>query len=564
MVGAIGLAAVALVVKVSPVSGFTQSGAALPGGNVVPMGHEWITRMAALELLGGDPLPHNDPKDPRKTWKQGLAKNPSLKGADHEVNDIKHDKLDDGRYESTYDAVFAAIIGERWVDIGGFNVTKSSLGSVNCFDMVAQEPVDVQYDHFMRKWSESGNAGGVSAADQSRARFLQYFVNAATSPSGVVTVWDGGVTAAKVTVDRNYFLLGRAVHLFEDSFSLEHTVRQADDNYETIHQVKSYLCAAGSEQHSHSTAAVLDYTSGDVIWIPGTRWEPGWGGYKASNMKTNALVATEAMKDVWAAFIRVMAKDDKDRAAAAQQEAQTLIENWLKPQPDMSSWYSDPRHRGPTYVLAPGESGPGVSVATCMKGLSSTQSQTQYAANIEATRRTCLYNIQPVLGFSDAVDPSLKMPYNWEWTSTSWQTPPASWQIPNVVVPPEIKVTIKSVKAKQYMVAPDGVSDNNWIYVKGGDTLKWIVVGDRDHAIFRSSKAPLFLSYRESTGAVKFYDTATDADYKLDKTGSARTIYNNHWKDYMWLSGSSPYITHDGDPKKDSAQWIIDGLPGSW
>jgi hypothetical protein len=33
---------------------------------------------------------------------------------------------------------------------------------------------------------------------------------------------------------------------------------------------------------------------------------------------------------------------------------------------------------------------------------------------LEATQRLCIYNIQPVLGFSDAVDPELHIAYNWE------------------------------------------------------------------------------------------------------------------------------------------------------
>jgi len=205
-----------------------------------------------------------------------------------------------------------------------------------------------------------------------------------------------------------------------------------------------------------------------------------------------------------------------------------------------------------------------MSVAACMKGLSKTETQDQMAKRIEDSRRTCLYNIQPVLGFSDAQDPSLRMPYNWEWKSTLWQTPPAGWQIPTVTVPPEIKVTIKSVKNKKYLVAPDGIRDDNWIYAKDGDMLKWIVVGDKDNASLRSAKAPLFLSYRESTGAVKLYSTAKQAQYKLDKQSGKRTIYNTYWKDYMWLSGDSPYITGKGDPKNDNAQWEIDGLPAGW
>jgi hypothetical protein len=95
---------------------------------------------------------------------QGLAKDPSLAGAQHEVEQIKDHKVKDARYESTYEAVFAAIIGERWVDIAGFNVSKAMIGKYNCFYNVSQEPVDVQYDHFIRRYDDRGGSGGVDAA----------------------------------------------------------------------------------------------------------------------------------------------------------------------------------------------------------------------------------------------------------------------------------------------------------------------------------------------------------------------------------------------------------------
>jgi len=569
LIAAAGLGLAALVIHSAPVSGFTQSGVTVNFiGSGIPMGHEWITRMAGMELLGGDPVIKTDPSDPRKHWKRGLAKDPDLHGAQHEVEQIKDHKVKDARYESTYEAVYAAIVGERWVDIAGFNVTKSQIGSgPNCFDNVAQEPADVQYDHFMRRYDDRAGGGGVDAAQRSIDRFIDYFVTAATAPGGVITVWDGGGYSALVTVDRNYFLFGRAVHLFEDSFSSEHTVRLDSDMYEQVRQVKSYLCAAGSEQHTHSQKDVFDYQSGDVIWKPGTRFDSGWSGYKASNMKTVALVATEGMKDVWAAFIRTMNKDDKDRADAARKEANRLADSWLRfNHGEMKLWYDDAAHRDGTYVLGNGQTGKGQSVKQCMAGLGAgTDDQDKRAKQIEDDRRKCLYNVVPVLGFADAQDPELKMPYNWQWRdSLRWQEPPKDWKLPDVKVPPEIKVKIKSAKNKDYMVAPDGAAKDHWIYCKNGDALKWVVVGDKDHAMFRLDSAPLFLSYRLTTGAVKLYDTAADAEYKVGKQDGKRTIFNLRYKDYMWLDDKSPYVSGKGDPKKDSAQWVIDGLPDSW
>jgi hypothetical protein len=43
-----------------------------------------------------------------------------------------------------------------------------------------------------------------------------------------------------------------------------------------------------------------------------------------------------------------------------------------------------------------------------------------------------------------------------------------------------------------YMVAPDGIAKDNRIYGKNGGALRWVVVGDKDNAIFRLDSAPLF------------------------------------------------------------------------
>ena len=76
---ALGILALAAGPRVG--ASFTQSGVSTAFGNLVPMGHEWITRLAALELLGGDPIMRPDPDDPRRGWKQGRAKNPDLSDA---------------------------------------------------------------------------------------------------------------------------------------------------------------------------------------------------------------------------------------------------------------------------------------------------------------------------------------------------------------------------------------------------------------------------------------------------------------------------------------------------
>lgn len=547
---------------IPPAAALTQSGFGLTFGNGVPMGHEWVTRAAALELLGGDPIMKPDPNDPRSTWRQGLAKNTNLSNASAEVARIKADGYGDTRYQSTYKMVYDAIMGERWVDITGFNVTNGKISGVDCWDAVAQEAVDVQYDHFMRRYDDVGPDGGVNAARQSRQRFIDYFVTAATAPSTQMLTWDGGGYSAQIQVDRNYFLFGRAVHLFQDSFSSEHTVRLADDNYTSIHEVKSYLCTQGSEQHTHDLSAILAYSSGDVIWTPGTQLQSGWASYKPSNMKTPALVATEASKDLWAAFIRTMALPMEQRATAARGEAQTLADNWLGfDEAQMRGWYGQDGHRDRTYVLMPNQSGPGQTQEACMKGLGY-GSQMEAVNKFRDEQRMCLYNLRPVAGYSDLVDASTHMPYNWEWrSSTQWQTPPTGWTIPQRPADTGRRTHIRNANGN-YLGAPDGMANNNWVYVRGNIApLDLIAVDAPDKGqYFRLAGAPsLFLSYTAATGAVKLYNSPLQANFSVAPQPNGKSgIKSLYWNDWMWLSGESPYITGSGNPANGNAQWVIE------
>lgn len=552
-----------------PGQAFTQSGVGTAIANGIPMGHEWITRLAALELLGGDPVTRPDPNDPRRSWAaNGRARNVDLSSANAqaEVRRVTGQRMDDQRYQSTYKPVYDAIVGERWVDIGGFNVTNAMMPkNLNCHDAVTQEAADVQYDHFMRRFDDRGAAGGVQAARRSRDRFVQYFVTAAMAPSAQIKVWDGGGYAAQTTVDRNYFLFGRVVHLFEDSFSAEHTVRLPDDNFRRIRQVKAYLCASGAEQHSHSTSAVLNYSSGDAIWIGGTQLNVGWSGYKPSFMKPQALSATEGMRDLWAAFIRTMGTPIAQRQAVALAEANQVADNWLSfNEQEMLAWYNNPANRDATYVRADNETGPGQTVQACMQGLGQANGdQNAKAQEFEAQRRVCLYNVVSEDGYDDVFDTSLRMPYNWRWRNlVRWETPPNTWAIPTRPADTGVKVRIKSLVNNQYMAAPDGLAKDNWIYVRnGGAPVEFILVGDRTNGFLRTSNdANLFLSYRSTTGAVKLYDSPSQANFRIEPATGGSALRSLYWGQYIWLSGESPYITNAGNPSNINARWAVEEI----
>ena len=324
----------------------------------MPMGHEWLTRSAALELLNQEHIINADPNDPRKKWTDGLAKNPDISTAQTEIRRIQAKSNHNPPYQPKYDDIYAAIIGERWIDIAGFNVSnaKADLAGTNCFNAIPQEPAEFQQDHFMRRYDEVGGQGGVDAAFCAQKRFISHFVNAALAEKKRINVWDGAGYAEKAEVDHNYLLFGRAAHLFQDAFSQEHTVRLEEDRYKTVRQVKAYLCSQGAEQHTHSTSRIINFKSGDVIWNEDSHNTFGWYSYNASNIKNDSLVALEASKDLWAAFIRTMAVNKKQRKVHAEKEAKTLVDNWLSfDEKAMRTWYDNQKNRDHTYVLAAGE-----------------------------------------------------------------------------------------------------------------------------------------------------------------------------------------------------------------
>ncbi len=587
LTGAILLAASPFVVP-SRILAYTQSGVGTSIANGIPMGHEWVTRMAAIELLGFAPASAPDvidPQDPRSRWTMGKAKNLNLPspGAQSEVQRIKGiacPQSDDAcaRYASRYKPVYDAIIGERWVDIAGYNVIagKVPLIASDCWDAVAQEPVEVQYDHFMRRYDDSNGEGGSGAAYRSQLRFIKYFVEAAMAPASVISVYDGGAAdSTAVQVDRNYFLFGRPVHLFEDSFSSEHTVRVDVDNYTRVRQVKSYLCAKGSEQHTHSTLETLSYASGDVVWNKGTGLNPSWEGYKASNMKTPALVAVEATKDLWAAFIRTMGTPLAQREAVAVAEATTLVNNWLSfDTQEVNGWYQNPANRLENYVLGDGESGPGDTVQQCMDRLSKGTTQQAYVAKLQALQKMCLYNAIPWPGYEDLVDTSMRTHFSWQWRSQlTYQQPPAGWTIPDLPADSGTRVRIKSVSNGQYLTAQDGLASGSYVYAKGGGApLEFTLVGARDalgvrdNATLRLTDAPLlFLSYAAVTGAGQLFAPGwllSPTNYTITRIGATQNsaIKSTYWNEYLYLNAAtqSPYIDKSGNPSNANAQWYLE------
>ncbi|WP_299004162.1 hemolysin D [uncultured Shewanella sp.] len=554
-----------------PAHAFTQSGASVGFiGSAVPMGHEWLTRMSAFEVIGNDPIMSADPEDPRSSWSAGLAYNTQLdSNALDEVNQLLATPLNDPRYESTYQFIHSTILGQRWVDLGGFNVTTSSLGDINCFDVVSQEPAELQKDHYMRRYDDLGNQGGIDAALRSQTRFIEHFVDAAMAKDQQIKVWDGGAYSAQENVNYQYFLFGRAVHLFQDSFSPEHTVRLSNDNYETVYQVKSYLCAEGSEQHTHDSMEVLDYSSDDVIWKEGSRLDSGWNGYKASNMKDIALVATEASKDLWAAFFRTMGTPIEEREAVALIEAQTLVNNWLAIDTlSALSWYDEETNQDETYVAMLDALNPDYTQEQCMIDIGvGSGNQQEKVEQLEEDRLTCMYNMEVEPGYEDVNDPHMDIPYNWKWkTATTWLTPDSNW-LPEEKEADSGKLVniVSAVNNEAMTLNSQALADNAIIYVEQGEPLDLVQVNtdEEDVAYFRAKDNPdLFLSYATFSGKVKLADTPLNASYEIQTDSGSSTLLNQRWNDYMWFyeNNGTVYVSGGAGKNDTESNWYIETI----
>lgn len=390
---------------------FTQ-GAGPNGVGGTPQGHEWLTMRSALELVGD--LPSNGAGDPRNRQLPNGQPFPRAQNTvlpPEIVAAFKGQTVNDPRYGSRYKPVLDAILGQRWVDIGGFNVAKAQAASINCFDFVPQLPDDIQRDHFLRERADVGGEGAVRAMNDGVRRFIDYFVAAAISSDDTLPAWDGGVVSEKIEAYQPYFLFGRAIHLLQDSFSTDHTVRNPDDGYKTLQGIKTYLCTYHSDQHAHVRPFAIsgDYPNiGDVIWLGRQNdWSP-------ANVKLNALASVEAMKDAWAGFLRAMALPRNVRQDGARAEAQRIAATWLSFDADaVRRRYDDPEAASkiPTYVT---------DQAACDRTIGGVDIMKKIATN----RAICIWNMK-MIDNTWARDVHIHIPFRWDWKDQiRFLTPP--------------------------------------------------------------------------------------------------------------------------------------------
>ena len=299
---------------------------------ITPIGHEWLTAASALELMReshslgkleeGLALKGQAGPD-SKALEAALKKLESkavLTAAQIKLLKAPKGKLGGPQYGAKYYSIWSTVMGQRWIDLGGFRVT--SPRGKKCWDAVSQAQTHVQYSHFLRRFENKGGAGALKAIRAAVGRLQLSFISAATADDGDLKFWDGGAASVRYTASRPYFLFGRAAHLFQDSFSPAHGVRDEKDGFRTILGIKSYVCTLGSAQHTHD--APLSAAHDDVIWKK--RASTDWSD---KNVKPIGIAARHAMKDLWAAFLVAREAPKAERAKVAQVEIKKVIKTWM-------------------------------------------------------------------------------------------------------------------------------------------------------------------------------------------------------------------------------------------
>ena len=122
-------------------------------------------------------------------------------------------------------------------------------------------------------------------------------------------------------------------------------------------------------------------------------------------------------------------------------------------------------------------------------------------------------------------------------------------------------VRIKNAHTDSYMTVD---RNNQWIHCKRGEALTFAQVGTNKRCVFSriDGEHSGFLSYNDSTGAVRVYDSPDDASFELRPVRGYKNtfrIFNLEHKEYMHLDPSSkgPYITEDGK-ESEFNEWVIE------
>jgi hypothetical protein len=223
--------------------------------------------------------------------------------------------------------VWSAVIGNRWADMGGYDVlheiARPLLGKDDCFDAVVQDAQSVQYQHGLRTWADVGEDGARRTQDGTRTVIWDRFYRGWRETETAMWVRDGGLRVHVVRVDRAYFFLGMALHALQDSFSTEHTQRSTDWTY--LVDYKTYVGTPGAQQHAQRGKDKDKFTffgifpqptpkNGDYVFVGTTS-----DAWTVGNVKDSAAEARDASFDLMTAF---------EAARRRPGDVATLVQQW--------------------------------------------------------------------------------------------------------------------------------------------------------------------------------------------------------------------------------------------
>lgn len=362
---------------------FTQQGA---WGVATPVGHEYLCVESARTLRNFPELASQGYKEIREILRDNRVAFERLKDANSRLK-RKGTLTQEMGLVRSYSAqrsyrnlpALSAALGQRWVDTMGFSATYYK----SCFDHVAQLPNAIMPDHFMRRHGDVGPSGRRAAHREGVRRLRRYFMDAVRARRDLVPITDASASQGHFLVLRDYFLLGRAFHLLQDSFSPEHTIRTGR-GLRQIREIKHYGCLLNTFQHSHDKPLIENRkTNGDVIWATGR-----FSGWSSRNLTIWAKAALAASQDLWIAYLSA-----RRRPSSARRQIDKVINKWM------------------TLTAKPARPpGEGYRRKHCPKGWRSTMSLLIREKAVLVPRRTkCL---QRYTGYS--ILHQSKPPYYWE------------------------------------------------------------------------------------------------------------------------------------------------------
>ena len=187
----------------------------------------------------------------------------------------------------------------------------------------------------------------------------------------------------------------------------------------------------------------------------------------------------------------------------------------------------------------------------------------------------CLFNVEPVAGYEDLFDPSVHMPFNWNWKWATWRAPESGWPIPDRPADTGTRWRFSSKANGQPVVAAGGLVDGSKLETRAaGVPLNVTQVGSNDRAYYRATFAPwLFLSYNFIyPGEVKLYAgkrvgevwverPTVGADFRLVPAGEAFGIFSLTHSQYIWLYQNGLQLNRWGDKDKPEGQWRFERQP---